>query len=511
MDPSSGRHLTLLLARAVGKRRWTRQLIAFTKSRGSAAGEGDALLAAFLQHKLRNLQKSSSFSSSVSRRANAKRLHGARRTAFLQKLYGPKHLRRRVVKRPEALLYKPRPNLFRDTLCPRFKDNCLSIPKRLRQRDCQKLTWANFSFAKQPASVMNHLAELTALCAQRADLQLSFVDVDCDDVTPYILLAKLVPSLPPIISGGRISHEVGDVVTAVGLRGDLRIGTIKRARLGADYSVSAFKMASRTAPGAFGDEDHLLRPQYKEYVADRFVNTLNGWIGQHGLGLTLEAEGSFSRAIGEALDNAERHGDREEGAEGDWSIAAFSRLMFDATGAPLLRCSLGIVSIGATISESLNTAAESVRALLDRYATGHSGPMRSQRKAEMLRTVVALQDGITRDPKATEGRRGGFGLMELIDVVADLGDNGRDDSPATFTIVSGHACIRVTGKFGQGQRRTGPLRELWFNDANDPSQPPSKEHVMSLDHSFPGVILSACFTIDPAHLRKKLADEPDHG
>ncbi|WP_374944954.1 hypothetical protein, partial [Sphingomonas sp.] len=80
------------------------------------------------------------------------------------------------------------------------------------------------------------------------------------------------------------------------------------------------------------------------------------------------------------------------------------------------------------------------------------------------------------------------------------------DQPSVFTVLSGSACLRVTGAYRQGERKKSALRELWFNDGNDPQKAPSTEHVMTLDHSFPGVVLSACFTIDPDHLRTKLDD-----
>lgn len=117
---------------------------------------------------------------------------------------------------------------------------------------------------------------------------------------------------------------------------------------------------------------------------------------------------------------------------------------------------------------------------------------------------MALQDGITRVGKATEGRRGGVGFMELVDIFAELGKNGRDNLQSMLTILSGNACIRITSPFEKGARGDEGMRQLWFNDENAMSLPPSDSHVQSLEIGFPGVILSACFTIDPTYLREHL-------
>lgn len=493
----------------MGAHRWNAQYLAFANRIGRAVRkERDLLLSAFLKHQAEQLSMRAPYNGTVRGRAAARRRSRALKVEFLARRFPGK--KRRILRRPEALLFNPKPDRVRDELVPGFLQSWVPMRERLRQKDCLEVDWKGFSFARDPGGTLKKLADLVRASASRADLHLNFLDSICDDVTPYLVLAHLRSSLPPVISGGRVSTEIRDVIEAVGLRQSLRMGQLRRAKKEKDYSVSAFPITTRTPPGAFGDEDHQLRPQFKEFVADQFVDTLNGWIGEHDLELTPDAAGSFVRVIGEALDNAERHGDAIEGAEGDWSIAAFSRLFFDSDRAPLLRCSVGIVSVGATISESLVSAAKSVEDAIAKYVGLHSSPLTSPARREALRTVMALQDGITRDPEAALAGRGGVGLMELIDIFAELGDNGRGNLPSAFTIVSGSTCIRVTAPYQQGERRTGRLRELWFNQGNDPGVPPSKEHVMSLDHAFPGVILSACFTIDPANLWKKLDDGDAH-
>ena len=98
--------------------------------------------------------------------------------------------------------------------------------------------------------------------------------------------------------------------------------------------------------------------------------------------------------------------------------------------------------------------------------------------------------------------------MELIEVFAELGDNSLPHRQSVFTVISGKTCIRVTPPFAKGEAKGGGLRQQWFNGANTDRLPPNEDHVMTLDEAFPGVILSACFTIDPDYLRRKIVPEP---
>jgi hypothetical protein len=464
----------------------------------------DVAVSLFLKDQKKRFLRTSRFGGNPSRRAEGKRFWRRKATKFLDAVYRRRGNRRGSLKNIQAFFFKPGTAVDRDGLNPTFLKNWIPMRRRLAHRSVEELSLENFSFAKNPHGTLERLRELTHLCTIYPDLRMNFLDTDCDDVTPYIVLAHLSRSLPPIISGGRMTGEVSEVIDAVGMRSALRIGSIGRKNRGSNGLVSAFRLVDRAPPGAFGDEDYLLRPQLKERVADKFCDTLNLWLGNHDLELTEGAESSFVRALGEALDNAERHGaSRVEGGEGDWSIAAFSKLIANDSQL-LLRCSVGIVSVGATISDSLISAADQIRDRIDGYVGRHTPLFAAKHSSECLRTVMALQDGITRVEKATIGRRGGVGFMELIDIFGELGDNGRDDMPSVFTIISGKACIKVTAPHNRGILREDGMRQLWFNDSNDANVAPNHEHVFSLENAFPGVILSACFTIDPTYLKGRL-------
>lgn len=466
--------------------------------------DSDLALALFLDAKRKKLLTTPRYGHSPVARAEGRRVFRRHSTYFLSQVGRIKGRRRRTSKNLIALLFKPSPAIVRDGIYPEFTKDWIPMRRRMSHKVKKELDFKNFSFAKNPFGTMELLHSLAEACTKYPDLNVNFVDTVCDDVTPYIVLSHLSRSLPPIISGGKISHEVSEVVDAVAMRSALRIGTIGRKYKALNSLVSAFRLVDRDSPSQFADEQHLLKPQLKEKVADRFCDTLNTWLRKHELELTPNAEGSFVRAIGEALDNAERHGSANEpSAEGDWSIAGFSKLI-ESDGKLLLRCSVGIVSVGATISDSLHSAADEVKSKIDGYVNLHSPFFQDVDISECLRTVMALQDGITRVEKATIGRRGGVGFMELVEIFNELGANALPDMSSNLTIISGKACVKVTHPFNRGIIDANGLRKLWFNDGNDDNAKPCSEHVMSLPIAFPGVILSACFTIDPDYLRGSL-------
>jgi hypothetical protein len=453
------------------------------------------------------MRAASSHSASPRAKADARRLaRGAKVKMLCRARIRQPGPGRKPITAPEILLYRYPKNLIRDTLAPSFETVWVPIPARLRNRTVHQQPLREFSFKRNPTGTLGQLAALALASAKAAEIRLHFIDRECDDIAPYVVLAKLRQGMPPIISGGSIVEEVHEVIDAVGLKRSLRITNLTKD-LPDQTSVVAFPMYSRVPPGAFGDQEHLLRPQYKEKIADRFCDTLNEWLRMHGLELTLAAESKIVASFGEGLDNAERHGDLEgEPGTGDWSVAGFGRLWEDDAGNQTLECSVAMVSIGTTISESLRTSDAAVQARIEEYTSRHSGLFSSRSDRDLLRTVMAIQDGVTRVQAATQAGRGGVGLLELINAFADLGENEDEASQSIVTIISGDSCVRITGPYRTGHAPSGSqLRELWFNERNEPTNPPDRKHVFSLQERFPGTILSACFTIDPTYLRQKMA------
>lgn len=484
--------------------KWRRRFSKFVASVAPALkADRELLFYAFLKEEKRRDLKQIRGHPQKRLRAAALRQHRRKRQSIL-KLVNRQGLKRFNIKDPELLLFRKKDNYLRDALCPRYHQRWIAIPKRLKDRGRAHITLKDFSFIRNPRETLEQIRELVRVSAHSLNVRLDFLDEECDDVSPYLVLAALMPSLPPVFSGGYITAEVAAVIESVGLHDVLRVYRVhKRAK--SKYPVLPFKMAVRNPPRKFRDKNFQLKPQSKELVADRFFDALEGWLGKYDLELTEVGGQSLINSITEALDNAERHGRPDiTNSVGDWSMCGFSRLIEpgnDSDDPPRLECSFAIVNVGATIHESLSTADTPIREIIKDYAKMHSGKL----SPELASTIVALQDGVTRVPAASSAKRGGVGLLELADLVADLGDTDQDELKSRYTILSGSSCLHVTAPYDRGRKPTGTqLRELWFNDSNSDNVSPSEEHTFTIRERFAGTVISAWFCIDPEFMRKSM-------
>ncbi|WP_374405162.1 hypothetical protein [Pelagerythrobacter sp.] len=436
-------------------------------------------------------------------RSNAKRSYYRKRQKILKSTRDPGK-KRFNIKDPELLLFKIRDSYLRDSLCPLYKKRWIPIPKRLKGRNRDHIVLKDFSFSRNPHGTLVQIRDLVRISSNCLNVRLDFVDEVCDDVSPYLVLASLMPTLPPVFSGGFISAEVAAVIESVGLHDALRVYRIhKRSR--SKYPILPFKMAVRNPPRRFRDKNSQLKPQNKEMVADRFCDALESWLDKYEMELTEGGAQSLINSITEALDNAERHGRPDiENSVGDWSMCGFSRLVDPSDEdqeAPRLECAFAIVNVGATIFESLTTADATIKQFVATYTNRHDDLL----SPELAATVVALQDGITRVPAASGAKRGGVGLLELADLVAELGDTDQPELQSRYTILSGSSCLQVTAPYQRGERAPGTqLRELWFNETNSASSVPTESHAFTIPERFAGTVISAWFCIDPEFLRKSM-------
>lgn len=348
--------------------RWRSQYRAYLRS--TAAEECQLSFSAFmLKKKADHLRKHSGGTKRC--RASARRLARRSSSRIQRIIWNGSGQRRKVITEVSLLTFRSRPDALRDTLCPNYEKEWRSLPSRLRDRTVTHIAVTDFSLARNPAGVLQKIQEIVLACARHPDVRLNFLDSEVDDVAPYILLSHTLRALPPVILGGRIRMEVGRVLEAVGLNRALGIGRFSGKRHTKD--ILPFKMVQRVTPSRFKDPKRQLRPQRKEHVADQFCETLSNWLILHNLALTEEAEANITSSIGEALDNAERHGlISEEASKGDWTMAGFSRLSLDEDENVVVHCSVSMVNIGETISSSLKTASEDVAGRVDAYVQTHS-------------------------------------------------------------------------------------------------------------------------------------------
>lgn len=493
--------------------RWRQQYKRFTRyTRGITTSLTDLNFTTFLRWKANRASGKQSQNCPATRAINKRRARHTRHKILKILDSNYRWNKRRTLPNIDLLSFKMKSDSFRDALAPDFSKKWVEIPQRLKEKKAYIIDLSRFSFAKDPDHTIALLREAAMAAARYPDVRLNFIDDTCDDLASYILLARLRETLPPVFLGGFITNEIRKVVDAVGLRRPLRMNAIKYKKH-VKNNVSAFPLLRRLAPDQFGDISHQLRPQHKEKVAEQFVDTINSWLRdneEQSLELTPHAEDLLITTIGEILDNAERHSNPHSHSEtGDWWIAGFRRLSNGPSQQTILDCSVAIVSIGTTISESLETAAPDISEKINQYVREHAKRNKPGPDRELLRTVMALQDGITRKQAISENRLGGTGFMHLITTFAAIGANAIPGKEPLITILSGKSCIRVTPPYIKPttDSNTG-LKELWLNDGNDRSQPPDPAHAFAVQHHFPGTIVSMRFSIDASHLSKSIQNEP---
>jgi two-component sensor histidine kinase len=361
-----------------------------------------------------------------------------------------------------------------------------------------ELTVENFSFINDPAGTLGALRKIGEIEARELEAHLHFVDPHCLDIGPYLVLGEIWPSMARVFRGGRMATPVQKVIHAVGLRAPLRM----KLRAVRDLNdIWAFPLQQRRPAGISKSLKKDLEPQARERVADRFCDAVNVWLDRPEINQKLTTEGRawITTIITELLDNAERHS-APETKDGDWSLTAFM-VRRREEGEYVYRCSMAFLSVGATMWESFRGCSDRVQGELQTYCDRHA---RRGISRETLGTLLALQDGITRDPEADAAARGGYGLQEVLELLNELGGTAKPGRDPHLTIVSGSSCIKLGKPYIKGERRGGPEepRVLWCNPANSPEDPPDGEFVFDLPERFAGTLITLSFTLDPDYLNE---------
>lgn len=322
----------------------------------------------------------------------------------------------------------------------------------------------------------------------------------CEDIGPFLLLSEIWPSFAPIFTGGEISGPVSKVIEAVGIRKSLRMNFPALQDLN---HVWAMPVQRRRPRGSSASDSRHLDPQSRESVSDLCCDKIDEWLieAETECELTDEARGWFKIVIGEILDNAERHSSVAD-ADGSWTVAAFmARRVVD--GVTTFACHMAFLSLGETFAESLDaTAAPDLKAVLLAYVKEQREKRGAKQSRETLLTLAAMQDGITRDPRAAAENRGGTGLMDITDMVNLLAASDAGRQSMKIAIISGHSCILIRPPYFKGvMQGDNEPRYLWCNASNSRMEPPSPEHVFDLPVRLPGTVISLSFNLDPEYLR----------
>lgn len=402
-------------------------------------------------------------------------------------------------KRPSKLLDHVYPTRNDEGHWLKFVDRDLPASGDVIEIDLEK-----FSFLDNPQGCLNGLSEIAMHEASSYSVKINFKDEYCLDVVPYMLLTEFWREMLPIFRGGEMDLPVQKVLASIGIAEDLNVGL----RGLSDYDdVWAFPLTRRRRKGGSGSRNIYFDVPSRDHASDRFCDAIDEWLsrGEIRLGLTQNGRGHIKHLLGELLENAERHSDGLR-RDGSWTVAGFlARRRYD--DADVLIAHIGIVSLGDTFAESLNRASDDQKDRLRGFLSDMKRVKAPQSEAT-LKTLAALQDGVTCVPEADKANRGGYGLMQMLELTNVLGATENSSLHPEITIVSGNSCIQLRNPYFNCKRVAGEdaARVQWCNENNSAKIAPEKNHVFDLDGGLPGTVISIRFTLDPQYLQSIMKD-----
>jgi hypothetical protein len=219
-----------------------------------------------------------------------------------------------------------------------------------------------FSFLDNPQRTLSAIKTLAQIGCAGVNARLHFNDPICTDIGAYLVLGEIWPALSPFFSGGRMSPPVQKVMEAVGLR---RLMQMRLKAVRDLEDVWAFPVRQRRPFGEHKSAQWMLEPERDQHAADDLCDEISQWLGvpdpPHEL--TEEGRAWISTIVLELLNNAQRHSNPAS-EDGSWAVAAFMARSVE-NNKDVFRCHLGILSVGASIAQSLDTCAPATAAEIE--------------------------------------------------------------------------------------------------------------------------------------------------
>lgn len=388
-----------------------------------------------------------------------------------------------------------------DDLYPGRKASWRNPARRRLTVSAPTVALKDFSFVHNPSQTMEMLSEIIRIEGQYSEARIDFLDKECPDIGPYLVLQAVRRHLTPIFTGGSIEPDIQRVIEAVGLRAPLRMTAFSDPTDQKD--IWPFNLKQRRPANTSKSPNRLIEPQSREVVADQLSAELDKWlevVAHKRLGLS--GRRLVTKMVGEVLDNAERHSQLNSN-DGDWAVAGYlvKRKRGESTE---FRIHLAMLSIGASISQTVARGPSAMTARMDRYVRSHKSAALSE---ELLQTIFALQDGVTQDHNAAAQGRGGTGFQDIIAFFGDLGATPTRESRAELAIISGNSCVKIAHPhlaFANPQQNVE--RELWLNTSNRPADPPDQACAFSLPKRLHGTLISMSIPLDQGYLEASADD-----
>lgn len=374
--------------------------------------------------------------------------------------------------------------------------------KKSSNGESSEINLHNFSFLDEPEKCLEGITQIAKYEAKERKVRINFKDKYCRDIVPYMLLTEFWDEMLPVFKGGEMRIPMQKVLAAIGIEEDLNVGFpgIK------DFEdVWAFPLTRRRRTGSSGSKNIYFDVPSRDHASDRFCEALDEWLNRPeiNLELTQRGRGHIKELLGELLENAERHSDGDR-KDGSWTVAGFlAKRKVDEKERFIAH--IGIVSLGDTFAESLKRAPIGQKTNINDYLD-KMAKMKAPQSRETLKTLAALQDGVTCVSEADKEGRGGYGLMQMLELTNTLGATDEAELQPEITIVSGPSCVQLKDPYFMCEIPTGKngSRVQWCNSKNSANVVPDEKHVFDLKKGLPGTAISIRFILDPQYLQKMM-------
>ena len=241
-------------------------------------------------------------------------------------------------------------------------------------------------------------------------------------------------------------------------------------------------------------------------VSTSMTNYFNKCLRKQGLELNDNGKSILSSILGEVINNCEIHG----GPQSTWYTQGHYQTMGEDSYGEM---QLLFLNLGNTVYEGLkyNSSQETKNRLMH-ILKQHKRHMSSEWNEEMVSTVFALQQGISRlrNQQVAGYQARGTGTVRLIEQMQAIGESETGLKPR-MTVISGNTYIDFAEPYiMQGVKFNddpvfgdGVKKILAFNGENDIYSPADPSRVKKLQEKFPGTVISLKFYLDSRYIHKK--------
>lgn len=248
---------------------------------------------------------------------------------------------------------------------------------------------------------------------------------------------------------------------------------------------------------------HDIKANKADATSTKLVLYFNKCLKTQNLELNDEGKRLLSRILGEVISNCEIHG----GETATWYTQGHYQMREDDSFGEM---QMLFLNLGETIYEGLkNDSSDETEQKLAHILNMHRKNMKYNWDEEMVFTVFALQEGISRLRDANkEGYKArGSGTVSMIEMLNDIGKCENGLKPQ-MTIVSGRTQIKFTDHYKMKPVKfendvvfgSGIKRIIAFNEENNIYAIPDHDSVVKMSEYFPGTVISLKFYLDNRYI-----------